>query len=158
MTVFLGILISLGSSSVVSNIVSGTMLTYMRALQPGDRVRIGEAFGDVLEKTMLVSKVRTIMNEVVTIPNSLLLNTQIVNYSTLAAIEGLILYVSITIGYDTPWPDVHKALLEAARRTQLVLADPQPFSCSTPSTITTWPTNSTPTPAKRIEESLYCLT
>lgn len=126
-TVFLGILISLGSSSVVSNIVSGTMLTYMRALQPGDRVRIGEAFGDVVEKTMLVTKVRTIKNEVVTIPNALLLNTQIVNYSTLAATEGLILHVSITIGYDTPWPEVHKALLEAARRTPLVLADPQPF-------------------------------
>jgi small-conductance mechanosensitive channel len=126
-TVFLGILISLGSSSLVSNVVSGTILTYMRALQPGDRVKIGEAFGDVIEKTMLVTRVRTIKNEVVTIPNSLLLNSQIVNYSTLAASEGLILHVSITIGYDVPWPQVHKALLDAARRTPLVLADPAPF-------------------------------
>jgi len=126
-TVFLGILLSLGSSSVVSNIVSGFVLTYMRALQPGDRVKIGEAFGDVIEKTMLVTKVKTIKNEVVSIPNSLLLNSQIVNYSTLAAGEGLILYVTLTIGYDVPWPRVHEALLEAAQRTPRLLADPKPF-------------------------------
>ncbi|WP_051670483.1 mechanosensitive ion channel family protein [Bryobacter aggregatus] len=130
-SVFLGVLLSLGSSSVVSNLVSGTILTYMRALRIGDRVKIGDTSGDVIERTMLVTRVKTIKNEVVTIPNAILLTTHITNYSTLAQAEGLIIHTEVTIGYDVPWPDVHQALLEAARRTPHLLSDPSPFILQT---------------------------
>jgi small-conductance mechanosensitive channel len=125
--VFLGVVFSLGSSSVVANTLSGVILTYMRALKVGDRVKIGETFGDVTEKTLLVTRVLTIFNEVVTVPNSVLLSGQIVNYSTMAERGQLILTAKVTIGYDAPWPQVHEALLEAARRTPLVLSDPPPY-------------------------------
>jgi small-conductance mechanosensitive channel len=129
--VFLGIVFSLGSSSVVSNLLSGIILTYMRALKIGDRVRIAETYGDVTERTLLVTRVRTIQNEIVTIPNSVLLSGRIVNYSTMAEAGRLILRASVTIGYDAPWPRVHEALLKAARRTPLVLSDPPPFVLQT---------------------------
>ncbi len=129
--VFLGVLLSLGSSSIVSNMVAGTILTYMRALAVGDRVKIGETYGDVTERTLLVTRVRTMLNEVVTIPNAILLGTHITNYSTLANGRGLILRADVTIGYDAPWPRVHDALLTAARRTPQVLAEPAPFIVQT---------------------------
>lgn len=129
--VFLGVVFSLGSSSVVANALSGVILTYMRALKVGDRVKIGETFGDVVERTLLVTRVQTIFNEVVTVPNNVLLNGQIVNYSTMAEQGRLILRADVTIGYDAPWPQVHEALLEAARRTPLVLSDPQPYILQT---------------------------
>jgi small-conductance mechanosensitive channel len=129
--VFLGVVFSLGSSSVVANALSGVILTYMRALKVGDRVKIGETFGDVVERTLLVTRVQTIFNEVVTVPNSVLLNGQIVNYSTMAEQGRLILRANVTIGYDAPWPRVHEALLEAARRTPLVLSDPKPYILQT---------------------------
>jgi small-conductance mechanosensitive channel len=125
--VFLGVVFSLGSSSVVANALSGVILTYMRALTVGDRVKIGETLGDVIERTLLVTRVQTIFNEVVTIPNNVLLSGQIVNYSVLGKEGRLILTANITIGYDAAWPRVHEALLEAARRTPLVLSDPAPY-------------------------------
>jgi small-conductance mechanosensitive channel len=130
-SVFLGLLLSLGSTSLVSNIVSGTVLTYMRALKIGDRVKVGETYGDVIERTMLVTRVRTIQNEIVTIPNALLLNGQIINYTTDCTTQGLILRITVTIGYDASWPRVHEALLAAAARTPLVLQDPAPFVLQT---------------------------
>jgi small-conductance mechanosensitive channel len=130
-SVFLGVVFSLGSSSLVANTVSGTILTYMRALRVGDRVKIQDSYGDVIERTLLVTRIRTVQNEIVTIPNSVLLNGQIINYSTMAEEGRLILRSSVTIGYDAPWPKVHAALLEAARRTPLALADPAPFVLQT---------------------------
>jgi small-conductance mechanosensitive channel len=130
-SVFLGLLLSLGSTSLVSNIVSGTVLTYMRALKLGDRVKVGDTYGDVIERTMLVTRVRTVLNEVVTIPNALLLGGQIINYSTDCPTHGLILRTTVTIGYDSPWPTVHQALLAAAARTAQVLSDPAPFILQT---------------------------
>jgi small-conductance mechanosensitive channel len=129
--VFLGVVFSLGSTSVVSNTVSGIVLTYMRALRVGDRVKIGEVTGDVLERSLLAIKVRTVQNEIVTIPNGLLQSSTITNYSMQAASGQLILRANLTIGYDAPWPRVHEALLEAARRTPLVLSDPPPFVLQT---------------------------
>jgi small-conductance mechanosensitive channel len=129
--VFLGVVFSLGSSSVVANALSGVILTYMRALKVGDRVKTGETFGDVIEKTLLVTRVRTIFNEIVTVPNNVLLSGQIVNYTTMAEQGRLILTARVTIGYDAPWPRVHEALLEAARRTPLVLGDPAPYILQT---------------------------
>jgi small-conductance mechanosensitive channel len=126
-SIFLGILFSLGSSSAISNVVAGVVLTYTRAFRIGDRVRIGETIGDITEKTLLVTRVRTIKNVEITIPNGTVLSSQVVNYTTLAADRGLILHTTVTIGYDAPWPRVHELLIAAARRTANVLSEPEPF-------------------------------
>ncbi len=127
MSVFLGVLFSLGSTSAVANAVGGVVLTYTRAFQIGDRVKIGDAVGDVIQKTMLVTRVRTIKNVDISIPNSMVISSQIVNYSSAAPKEGLILNTSVTIGYDAPWRIVHELLINAALSTPGVLNAPRPF-------------------------------
>jgi small-conductance mechanosensitive channel len=97
----------------------------------GDRIKIGEISGDVIEKTLLITRIRTIKNEVITIPNSSVLSGNTTNYSTEARNHGLIINTSVTIGYDVPWKDMHQALLEAARRTDLLLKEPAPFVLQT---------------------------
>ena len=130
-SIFLGVLFSLGSSSAVGNIVAGVLLTYTRAFQIGDRVKIGESTGDITEKTLLVTRVRTIKNVEVTIPNSSVLTSQILNYTSLAATRGLILHTSVTIGYDAPWRKVHELLIAAALRTENIKPEPAPFVLQT---------------------------
>ncbi len=130
-SIFVGLLVSLGSSSAISNIISGVMLTYTRAFQLGDRVCIGETVGDVTEKTLLVTRVRTIKNVDIAIPNAMVLSSHIVNYSSSAAQHGLILHTSVTIGYDAPWRTVHQLLLGAAAETPDILDDPKPFVLQT---------------------------
>jgi small-conductance mechanosensitive channel len=130
-SLFLGLLVSLSSSTALSNIIAGTILTYTRSFRVGDIVRIGETFGEVTVKRLLVTHVRTYKNIVVSIPNSLILTTQVLNYTTLAAERGLIAHTSVTIGYDAPWRKVHELLIAAARRTEGVLADPPPFVLQT---------------------------
>jgi small-conductance mechanosensitive channel len=130
-SIFLGLLLSLGSSSAVSNVLAGLVLTYMRPFRPGDRVKIVDTLGDVIEKTLLVTRVRTIKNVEVVIPNSAILNNQILNYSALARTRGLILHTSVTIGYNTPWRTVHELLIRAALQTEGILADPAPFVLET---------------------------
>ena len=130
-SVFLGILISLGSSSAISNIIAGLVITYMRAFKIGDRVKIGDTVGDVISKTMLVTHVRTIKNEDVTIPNAAILNGSTVNYSSSANDLGLILNTTVTIGYDVPWKQVHDLLIGAALKTSRVEKEPSPFVLQT---------------------------
>jgi small-conductance mechanosensitive channel len=130
-SIFLGILFSLGSTSAVSNVMGGLSITYMRAYKVGDRVRIGETTGDVIDKSLLVTHIRTIKNEDITIPNAMIMNTHIVNYSARAKEEGLILHTSVTIGYDAPWRTVHELLTEAARKTACILLEPKPFVLQT---------------------------
>jgi len=130
-SIFLGVLFSLGSTSAVANIVSGVILTYMRAFRVGDRVKIADSVGDVIEKTLLVTRVRTIKNVDVTIPNSMILASHIVNYSSSAAEYGLILNTRVTIGYDVPWKRVHGLLVAAARKTEGILEPPSPFVLQT---------------------------
>lgn len=132
-SVFIGILFSLGSSSAISNMIAGLVITYMRPFKIGDRIRIGDTVGDVIEKTMLVTRIRTIKNEEITVPNSTVLSSNTINYSTNTNDDhsGLILYTTITIGYDVPWKDVHQALISAALRTDLLLKEPQPFVLQT---------------------------
>lgn len=130
-SVFLGILVSLGSSSAISNIVAGLVITYMRPYKVGDRVKIGEVVGDVVEKTMLVTRVRTIKNEDITVPNSTILNSYTINYSANAKDTGLIVHTTITIGYDAPWKDVQQALIDAALKTEFVIPQPIPFVLQT---------------------------
>ncbi len=132
LTVFLGILFSLGSSTAVANIVAGIVLTYTRSFQIGDRIRVAETTGDVIEKTFLVTRLRTPKNEDIAIPNSTMLSAQITNYSTLARSgDGLILHTTVTIGYDVPWPRVHEMLRTAGLRTEGVEPQPEPFVLQT---------------------------
>ena len=127
-SIFLGILFSLGSTSVIANMVAGIILTYMYAFKTGDRVKIGDTSGEVIEKTLLVTRIKTVKNIVVTIPNSSVLSGHIINYSLLASEKGLILHTSVTIGYDVPWRDVHNALLESAARCgENIKREPVPF-------------------------------
>jgi small-conductance mechanosensitive channel len=130
-SLFLGLLVSLASSSALSNIIAGTILTYTRAFRLGDLVRIGETMGQVTDRRLLVTRVQTPKNEIVSIPNSLILTTQVLNYTTLAAERGLIAHTSVTIGYDAPWRKVHELLIAAALRVEGVLQDPPPFVLET---------------------------
>ncbi len=127
-SIFLGVLFSLGSTSAVANIVAGVILTYMRPFKIGDRVKIADTVGDVTERTLLITRVRTIKNVEVTIANAMVLGSHIVNFS--ASVQqkgGLVLHTTVTIGYDAPWRAVHKLLLEAATSTEHILREPQPF-------------------------------
>jgi small-conductance mechanosensitive channel len=130
-SVFLGLLLSLSSSAAIGNIVSGTVLTYTGAFRLNDRVQIGETVGDIVETSMLVTKVRTIKNVVVSIPNAVVLASPMVNYSALARQDGLILHTGVTIGYDAPWRQVHALLIAAARRTEGIVETPAPFVLQT---------------------------
>jgi len=124
---FLGVLFSLGSTSAVANIVAGTILTYTRGFRTGDWVKIGDNMGAIVAQNLLATHVRTIKNEEVTIPNSVVLSSHVVNYSMVAQSDGLILHTSVTIGYDAPWRKVHQLLIEAALKTKYILASPAPF-------------------------------
>ncbi|MBK8725489.1 MAG: mechanosensitive ion channel [Holophagaceae bacterium] len=130
-SLFLGVLFSLGSSGAMTNLVAGVLLTYMRPFKVGDRVRIGDTEGDVLERSALVTRILTIKNEEVSIPNSTVLAGQVLNFSAQAMERGLILHSTVTIGYDAPWRTVHDLLLAAARATEGILADPAPFVLQT---------------------------
>ncbi len=126
-SIFLGVLFSLGSTSAISNVVAGVILTYMRAFTIGDRVKIADTIGDVTEKTLLVTRIRTIKNVEITIANSMVLGSHIINYSVSGTHEGLILHTAVTIGYDAPWRTVHKLLIDAALSTDNILKTPAPF-------------------------------
>jgi small-conductance mechanosensitive channel len=130
-SIFLGILFSLGSSSAIANMVAGLVITYMRPFKVGDRVRIADTEGDVLEKTLLVTRVRTIKNVIVTVPNAMVMSSHIVNYSSSASEDGLILHTGVTIGYDAPWKRVHELLIAAAQATSGILESPAPFVLQT---------------------------
>lgn len=132
-SVFVGILFSLGSSSAISNAVAGLVITYMRPFKIGDRIKIGELTGDVVEKSLLVTRIRTIKNEEITIPNASVLSGHTVNYTTSAKELGLILHTGVTIGYDVPWKQVHELLIAAAVATDGILAteDKKPFVLQT---------------------------
>lgn len=126
-SVFLGILFSLGSTSVIANVVSGIVITYMRPFKLGDRIRMGEFAGNVIEKTPLVTRLKTPKNEIITIPNGTIMSAQTINYTHSAEEYGLILYTSVTMGYDTPWRKVHELLIEAGLKTPRVQNEPKPF-------------------------------
>jgi small-conductance mechanosensitive channel len=133
-SVFLGILFSLGSTSAVANVVSGFILIYTRAFQVGDRVKIGDSVGDIVEKTLLVTRIRTAKNVVVTIPNATVQGSNIINYSAAAReadAPSLILHTTITLGYDVPWRKVYQALIAAANATEHILKEPVPFVLQT---------------------------
>jgi small-conductance mechanosensitive channel len=130
-SIFLGVLFSLGSTSAVANVVAGIVITYTRAFKIGDRVKISNTEGDVMERSTFVTRIRTPKNVEVSIPNASVLSNHIINYSTQAKHAGLTLHTNVTIGYDVPWPRVHELLLEAAGKTERIEKEPAPFVLQT---------------------------
>jgi small-conductance mechanosensitive channel len=130
-SLLLGLIVSLSSSSAIANAIAGIIMTYTSAFRVGDRVQIGDVTGDIVKKATFVTQVRTIKNEIVAIPNALVLGTSVQNYSRLSSGDGLILHTTVTIGYDAPWRTVHGLLVEAAHRTPGLLQDPAPFVLQT---------------------------
>lgn len=130
-SIFLGVLLSLGSSSAISNVIAGLVLTYMRPFQLGDYVKVDQLEGLVVEKTLFVTRIRTPKNVEISITNAQIISQPIVNYSTQARETGVLLHTSVTIGYDAPWKTVEALLVEAARRTPGLLQEPAPFVLQT---------------------------
>jgi small-conductance mechanosensitive channel len=126
-SIFIGVIFSLGSSSFIANLIAGYSMTYRRAFRVGDRIRVGDVTGDVTESGLMVTRLRTVKNEEVVVPNSAILNNHIVNYSAYARTGGLILHTTVGIGYETPWRQIEAMLLMAAERTPGLLKEPPPF-------------------------------
>lgn len=126
-SVFVGIIFSLGSTTVIGNIMSGFVITYMRSFKIGDRVKIGDVIGDVVETTSFVIRVKSLKNEIITIPNTNVLTAQTVNFSSMQADTGLILHTTVTIGYDVPWRQIHELLISAAKATKEISQDKEPY-------------------------------
>ena len=124
-SLFVGALFTLGSTAAVGNMVSGIILTYTRAFRTGDRVRIGDAIGDVLVKSLFVTRLRTIKNEEITIPNSVVLGGQVVNFTNAATRGQLALTIEVGIGYDVYWRKVETLLKAAAMRTPDIRDNPE---------------------------------
>lgn len=130
-SVFIGVIFSLGSSSFISNVLAGLAMTYRGAFKVGDRVKIGDVTGSVREVKLMTTRINTVKNESVVIPNSNILNTDVVNYSVMAREPGLVLHTTVGIGYDTPWRQVEAMLLLAAERTKGLQKEPPPYVLQT---------------------------
>lgn len=126
-TIFIGVLFSLGSSSFLANLIAGYTMTYRRAFRLGDRIQVGELLGDVTKIGLMVTNLRSVKNEELIVPNSMILNSHVINYSSLARERGLILHTTVGIGYETPWRQVEAMLLMAAERTPGLLRQPPPY-------------------------------
>jgi small-conductance mechanosensitive channel len=126
-SIFFGVIFSIGSSSFIGNIIAGYGLLYRRGFRKDDLVRIGDMTGFVVETRMLSTQLRTVKNELINIPNSTVLNSEITNFSSLQRDPGLILHTTVGIGYDVSWREVERLLLEAARRTEGIVMEPAPF-------------------------------
>ncbi|HHP7230905.1 MAG TPA: mechanosensitive ion channel family protein [Xenococcaceae cyanobacterium] len=132
-SLFLGALLTLGSSSAVANAVSGIILIYTRAFQIGDYIRIGEIVGEVKEKSLFVTRIISFKKEIITLPNLTVLNSNVTNYSAVSreTNDYLVLHTTITLGYDVLWREVHEVLINAAKATTYILTEPQPFVLQT---------------------------
>jgi small-conductance mechanosensitive channel len=130
-SLFVGLIFSLGSSSLTGNLIAGYSMVYRRTFKIGDRVKIGDHVGDVEQVRLLVTVLRTVKNEEVIIPNSVVLATDVVNYSSQGRTEGLIVHSKVGIGYETPWRQVEAMLIESVARTPRLRLEPPPFVLST---------------------------
>jgi small-conductance mechanosensitive channel len=131
-SIFLGVLVSLGSTSAIANLIAGVSLTYMRSFRVGDVIKVGDSTGVVLERRLYITRLKTFKNEVITIPNGTILTSHVTNLSQEVRLgDGLILHTSVTIGYAAPWETVHALLIEAAHRTAHILKTPPPFVLQT---------------------------
>ena len=130
-SVFVGLVISLGSSTLIANLMAGLVITFMRPFHVGDRIKLNDTVGDIIEKTPLVTRVKTPKNEIVTIPNSHVMSSLTTNYSSSAQEYGLIIHTDVTFGYEVPWEQVHQLMIQAALATQHIEAEPAPFVLQT---------------------------
>jgi small-conductance mechanosensitive channel len=130
-SIFVGVLVSLGSTTAVSNVIAGVVLTYTRAFAVGDQVEVGGNRGKVVERSTFVTRIQTLKNVIVSIPNSIVLNNNIINYSKNMGQSGLLVHTTITIGYDVPWQTVSELLIAAARKTDNIVSHPDPFVLQT---------------------------
>jgi small-conductance mechanosensitive channel len=131
LSVLVGVMVSLGASSVVGQAVSGLILMYTGAIRPGEYVRVGDTEGTVTRLGIFATRVRTGMGTEVVLPSAQVFSTAITNYSRVVEGRGFVLDTSVTIGYDAPWRQVHAMLVEAARRTTGVLDEPRPYVIQT---------------------------
>ncbi|AKE64836.1 mechanosensitive ion channel family protein [Microcystis aeruginosa NIES-3806] len=132
-SVFIGLLLSLGSTSAIANVIGGIILIYTRAFRIGDHIQVGDVIGDLIEKNFLVIRICTPTNKIITIPNSSLLSSNVINFSISSRElnRHLIIQTTITLGYDLPWRKAHKTLIEAALETEHILKEPAPFVLQT---------------------------
>ncbi|WP_166333725.1 mechanosensitive ion channel family protein [Sphingobacterium chungjuense] len=126
-SVFIGVLFTFSSAGALGNIVAGLVLTYMRSFSLGDRVKIGDLSGDIIEKSLLVTRIRTTKNEVISVPNSQVMNSHTINYSADSQEKGLIIHTNLTMSYETRWQTVHQLAIKAALRVEFIEAEPAPF-------------------------------
>jgi small-conductance mechanosensitive channel len=130
-SIFIGVILSLGSSTAIANMVAGLVITFMRPFKIGDRIKIGTMSGDVIEKNLLVIRLKSLKNEEITIPNSAVLSEKTANYSFFAKTDGLIIHSTVTIGYDVLWKEMYQVLIDAALKTDLIMHEPKPFVLQT---------------------------
>jgi small-conductance mechanosensitive channel len=130
-SVFVGLIVSLGSTTVIGNIIAGFVITYMRPFKVGDRIKLNETEGNVIEKTPFVTRLRTPKNEIVTIPNAFIMSSHTTNYTTSAREYGLIIHTNVGFGYEVPWQQAHQLLIRAAQETPGVESHPTPFVLET---------------------------
>lgn len=148
-SVFIGVIISLGSSSIIGNVMAGMVMTYMRPFHVGDFIKYGDMEGFVIEKSVLVTRIRTRKNDVITIPNSNLMTSQTTNYTFSAHNYGVIVHTKVTIGYDMQWQLIRDLLLDAASKTSHLQKKPEPLCVLRHWTISMWNTRSMPIPVSR---------
>ncbi len=130
-SIFVGVLVSLGSTTAVANVIAGVVLTYTRAFAVGDQVEVGGTRWRVVERSTFVTRIQTLKNVIVSIPNSMVLSNNIINYSKNMGQTGLLVHTTITIGYDVPWQQVNALLVSAARKTEHIVEHPEPFVLQT---------------------------
>jgi small-conductance mechanosensitive channel len=126
LSVLIGLMITLGSTGLINQVISGLFVIYSKSVKAGDYVRIGDVEGEVINVGSLATKLKTPRQEEITLPHSVLVGTATTNYSRLAGDEGMVVTVSVTIGYDAPWRQVHALLLLAASRTPGIRKEPLP--------------------------------
>ena len=126
-SVFMGLVVSLGSTAIIGNVMAGLLMTYMRPFRIGDYIKVGDIVGEVIEKNVLVTRIRTRKNEIVTIQNSNMLSAQTSNYTEAAKTFGIIVHTKVTIGYDVPWQQIKEIMEGAALDTIGIKKNPKPF-------------------------------
>jgi len=126
-SIFVGVLVSLGSTTAVANVVAGVVLTYTRAFKVGDQVEVADTRGRIVERSTFVTRIQTLKNVIVSVPNSMVLNNNIINYSKNMGQTGLLVHSNVTIGYDVPWQKVNELLITAANKTGGIASHPEPF-------------------------------
>jgi small-conductance mechanosensitive channel len=126
-SVFIGLVVSLGSTGIINQIMSGLFVVYSKALKTGEWVKVGDSEGEVLDVGLLAAKIRTVEGQEVTIPNSLLVGASTMNFTRLGLLDGMIVSSTVTVGYEAPWRQVHALLLRAAGRTANVRKNPEPY-------------------------------